>query len=165
MPLLLLLLASALQAPPPIGFLGFTPGMPVRQAAALIKTARGTLTCRGASDPRMAECTGILPFPGLDRPLEVLISSINDSAAVIVFSGHPGDEVARTWTVNLTRSLGEPRLSLRQPGAQVIREWVRRGRMIRLVQRNPGNGRETSITLTHGPLLDGLPQPKTRAPD
>ena len=165
MPLLSFLLASALQTLPPVGFLGFSPGMPVSRAAALIRSSHGTLSCRGSSDARIRECTGVLPYPGLDRPLEVLISSINDSAAVIVFSGRPKQEVARSWALDLTRNLGEPRQSLRQPGAQVIREWIKRGRMIRLVERNPGGSRETSITLTHGPLLDGLPPPKTRAPD
>ena len=165
MPLLPWLLASGLQALPSLGFLGFSPGMPVSRAATLIKSSHGTFSCRKSSDSRIAECTGVLPYPGLDRPLDVLISSINDSAAVIVFSGRPREEVAREWALDLTRNLGEPRQSLRQPGAQVIREWIKRGRMIRLVQRNPGSGRETSVTLTHGPLLDGLPPPKTRAPD
>lgn len=160
-----LLLALVAQIVSPIAFLGFTPGMPVSRAAALIRSARGSFSCRKSSDARITECTGLLPFPGVDRPLEVLISSINDSAAVIVFSGRPGDEVTRTWAEDLTRTLGEPARTLRSPGAQDIRQWVRRGRMLRLVQRTPEGRRETSITLTHGPLLDGLNPPKIKAPD
>ena len=159
------ILSGLVQNLPSLAFLGFTAGMPVGNAVRLIGAAHGSLTCRAASDPRMRECTGQLPYPGMERPLEVLISSINDSAAVIVFSGAPREEVSSSWVGMFTRTFGEPNRARQEAGSQETWQWIRRGRMLRLVQRHPGRGQETSITLTHGPLLDGLGPPQRKTPD
>ena len=148
-------LAALTQELPPLSFFGFRAGMPVTQASALIRSNQGTLTCRNSSDPRIRECTGSLPHQGLDGALEVLISSVHDSAAVIVLSGKPPAELARTWIEDLTLDFGSPN-HVAVSASQHTWQWIRRGRMLRVVVRIPRDSLEASVVLTHGPLLDGL---------
>ena len=154
-PAWLAVLAVLTQELPPLSFFGFRAGMPVTQASALIRSNHGTLTCRNSSDPRIRECTGSLPHQGLDGALEVLISSVHDSAAVIVLSGKPPAELARTWIEDLTLDFGSPN-HVAVPASQHTWQWIRRGRMLRVVVRIPRDSLEASVVLTHGPLLDGL---------
>jgi len=163
-PAAFVLIAFLPQTLPPLSFLGFRAGMPVTQAAAMIESTRGTLTCRPSTDPRIRECTGFIPERGVSRPLGVLISSVNDSAAIIVLSGTPSPELARTWIEDLTIDFGRPGYSA-APATQHTWQWVRRGRMLRVIVRNPGDTFEASVTLTHGPLLDGLGPAKRKKPD
>jgi hypothetical protein len=158
------LVAVLSQDLPPLSFLGFRAGMPVHQATALIESIQGRLTCRASIDPRIRECTGFIPELGVTRPLAVLISSVHDSAAVIVLSGTPPPDLARAWIEDLTIDFGRPNHSA-APASQHTWQWVRRGRMLRVIVRNPGDTVETSVTLTHGPLLDGLGPPERRKPD
>jgi hypothetical protein len=154
-PAWLAVLAVLSQELPALSFFGFRAGMPVSQATALIKSIRGDLTCRASSDRRIRECTGFLPHSGVTRPLEVLISSVHDSAAVIVLSGVPPADLARTWIEDLTLDFGRPDHTS-APRSQHTWQWVRRGRMLRVVVRIPRDSLEASVILTHGPLLDGL---------
>ena len=138
--------------------------MPIADAVALITQSRGTVSCRGSSDPRLRECTGSLPRPGMGTQLSVLISSVKDSAAVIVLSGKPQAEEARGWVEDLTIDFGRPNHRI-SPESQHSWQWIRRGRMVRVVARLVGDSLEASVTLTHGPLLDGLGQPEIKKPD
>ena len=149
------LLAILTQELPPLSFFGFRAGMPVTQANAHIRSNRGTLSCRNSSDPRIRECTGSLPHQGVTGPLEVLISSVHDSAAVIVLSGRPPPQVARTWIEDLTLDFGRPN-HVAVPESQHTWQWIRRGKMLRVIVRIPRDSIEASVVLTHGPLLDGL---------
>jgi hypothetical protein len=157
-------LSAPLQQLPPLSFLGFRAGMPMSGAVELIRTGGGTLSCRGSSDPRIRECTGSLPTRLISRPLRVLISSVHDSAAVIVLSGAPPAELARGWIEDLTIDFGEPEHRV-TPGAQHTWQWVRRSRMLRVNARTADDSLEASVILTHGPLLDGLGPPKKAKPD
>jgi hypothetical protein len=163
-PCCLVLLTVLFQDLPPLSFLGFRAGMPVVEATALIESTQGQLTCRRSIDPRIRECTGFMPERGVVRPLSVLISSVHDSAAVIVLSGTPPPDLARTWIEDLTIDFGRPDHSA-APVSQHTWQWVRRSRMLRVIVRNPGAIVETSVTLTHGPLLDGLGAPQRKKPD
>jgi hypothetical protein len=154
-PAWLSLLAILTQELPPLSFFGFRAGMPVTQASAHIRSNRGTLSCRNSSDPRIRECTGSLPHQGVTGPLEVLISSVHDSAAVIVLSGRPPPQLARTWIEDLTLDFGRPN-HVAVPESQHTWQWIRRGRMLRVIVRIPRDSIEASVVLTHGPLLDGL---------
>jgi hypothetical protein len=154
-PAWLAVLAVLTQELPPLSFFGFQAGMPVAQASAHIRSNRGTLTCRNSSDPRIRECTGALPLQGLTGPLQVLISSVHDSAAVIVLSARPPAELARTWIEDLTLDFGRPNHAA-VPESQHTWQWIRRGKMLRVIVRIPRDSVEASVVLTHGPLLDGL---------
>lgn len=138
--------------------------MAIADARAVIVAAGGTLACKPTTDPRMRECTGSMPNRNLAAPFRVLISSIYDSAAVIVLSGAPSEEGARAWIDALTAEFGTPNRE-RQPGGRGSWQWIRRSQMLRVILRGNRNTAETAITLTDGPLLDGLGGVQTRKPD
>jgi hypothetical protein len=162
--MLILSLTLAFTSPqaPPLGFIGLRAGMPVSEARALITGARGSLSCKKTSDARLRECTGMMPFPKLRRPFEVLVSSIRDSAAVIVLTTAMSDTDTREWVRTLAQELGPP---THKRGARESWQWVRRGQMLRVVLHRAGKQMEAAITLTHGPLLDGLGPANGKTPD
>ena len=157
--------AAERQTPPlPLSFIGFRAGMSVAEAAALAKAAGGTLACKPASDTRIRECQGTFPFYGLSTPFSVLISSVNDSAAVIVLTNRMPGNAAERWASALTMDFGTPNQN-REQGVQMTWEWIRRGQMLRVVERKVVDHMEVAVTLTDGPLLDNLGPPKRKRPD
>lgn len=156
--------AALRQALPPLAFSGFRAGMPLPEARKLIQEAGGTLNCRPTSDPRMRDCTGALPLKRGERPLGLLISSIHDSAAVIVLSARALASISATWVGPLITQFGQPNRDSR-PGGRKSWQWIRRSQMLRVVERKSGPWFEASGTLTDGPLLDGLGPPEKKKPD
>jgi hypothetical protein len=154
-------IAPAVQNPP-LSFNGFRAGMPLPDAAERVKRLTGLLHCRATLDWRMRDCTGALKLPDLLRA-EILISSVRDSAAVIVFSLHGTSRLASPWVAALTRDFGIPNHQGR-PRRQQSWQWIRAGTMLRVAERKSAGGWETSVTLTHGPLLDGLGPTQRRPP-
>lgn len=146
---------------PPLSFIGFIAGMQIDDADRLTRDAGGVLTCKGTSDPRIRECTGAIPFLGLRRPMDVLISTVRDSASVIVLTCMVAGADTRSWVRTLTEDFGVPNYR-RERGDQESWEWIRRGQMLRVVLHQSGGGPETAVTLTHGPLLDGLGPPRRK---
>jgi len=156
--------ASHIQALPPLSFLGFRAGMPVTEAVSLIRKSKGALTCKATADSRMRDCTGRVSTPETGTPLELLISSVHDSAAVIVFSLHGGTGPVARWVAALTTQFGRPNRQ-QHPGGRSSWQWIRARTMLRVAQRGSGPQAEASITLTHGPLLDGLGPAQSKRPD
>lgn len=162
----------ALQGLPPLGFAGFRAHMPMSEARALTASAGGTLACKPTTDPRLRECNGVMPYPKVIPRFSLLISSVRDTAAVIVLTASVRQSDTRDWARDLTRDFGEPdhktdRVSERW-------QWVRKGQMLRVIQHKAEGKIETAITLTDGPLLDALgppppisrtPEPKSKKPD
>lgn len=138
--------------------------MPLADARALITSAGGNLACKPTSDSRMRECNGSMPYRNLAEPFQVLISSVHDSAAVIVLSGAPSEADSRGWIAALADEFGTPNRE-RQPGTRGSWQWIRRRQMLRVVLRSTRGGTATAITLTDGPLLDGLGGTVTKKPD
>lgn len=153
--------APALQRPP-LSFEGFRAGMPVAEAAQRIKASGGTLRCKATLDWRMRDCTGSLRLAELP-PFEVLVSSVHDSAAVIVLSLRAAAEPASRWIPAFTETFGTPNLQ-GSAGKPRSWQWIRSGTMLRVVERKAAGGWEASITLTHGPLLDGLGPTQRKPP-
>ena len=159
-------LAPAAQRLPPLSFLGFRAGMPLAELRSLVRTSGGAFHCKATSDARMRECNGSLVI-GQEpegQTLRVLIASIRDSGAVIVLSGHPTGAALERWVGSLTEEFGTPRRET-GPGMQVSWEWIRRGQKLVVVERRDEVGRAGSVTLTDGPLLDGLGPFKRKGPD
>lgn len=129
--------------------------MPLAEARALITSDGGTLTCRATPNRRMRECTGSLGSHTLATAIRVLLSAIDDSAAVIVLSGSPGESASLRWVDSLAAAFGPPNRE-RQPGGGGSWQWIRRSQMLRVVLRGTGRRAETAITFTDGPLLDSL---------
>lgn len=132
------------------------------EARATAKSAGGGISCKATSDPRMRECSGRIAEPGGTGSLILTLSSINDSAAVILLSGaHSAD--GAPWVTAAREAFGTPN---HQTGAGMVEnwQWIRRGQMLRIVRR--ANRRiEWAVNLTYGPLLDGLGAPKRKMPD
>ena len=152
------IVAAAPQTLPPLSFEGFRAGMLVADARAKIVAGGGRLSCKATTDQRMKDCTGTLPAHGALPAFELLISSIKDSSAVIVFSTSGSRRFSTTWVKQLTESFGRPNHDDR-PKALSSWQWIRQSRMLRVVERKKGVRWEASVTLTHGPLLDGLGRP------
>ncbi len=148
---------------PPLSFLGLRAGVPLQEVRAFLEANKSRLDCKASSDPRMKECTGTVPYPGVPRGLALLVSSINDSAAVLVFTARGNQTLGQEWERALTEDFGQPNHEARS-GAET-RQWIRKGQMMRLVQRKTRTSLECSVTLTDGPLLDGLGPPKLKRPD
>jgi len=156
-------ITASTQQPPPLTFIGFRAGMAVADARSLITKSGGWLSCKKTTDSRLRECTGTMPFPGLVRPLSLLVSSIRDSVGVIVLSTNMSEGDARDWVRALTQDLGKPNYKDRQ--TRESWQWIRRGQMLRVVMQGAGVHLETAFTLTHGPLLDALGPPENKKPD
>lgn len=149
---------------PPLSFIGFRAGMPVAEVKSFLRSSRVSLDCKRSSDPRMKECTATLPLPGVVGGLAILISSVNDSAAVLVFTARGMQRLGQQWEMALTEDFGKPKRE-DQPGIQTSWQWIRKGQMMRVVQRKAESMLECSVTLTDGPLLDGLGPPRLKRPD
>ena len=156
--------APAPQMLPPLSFIGFRARMSLADAEALTKAAGGSLACKPASDIRIRECQGTVPTYGLPSPFSLLISSVHDSAAVIVLSHRAPGNAGEKWASALTLDFGSPNRN-REPGIQMTWEWIRRGQMLRLVERKVADHMEVAVTLTDGPLLDSLGPAKRKRPD
>ncbi len=145
--------------------------MPMSEARALITSQGGSLSCKATTDPRLRECTGAMPFPKASSGFDVLISSVRDTAAVIVLTGNLSEGTIQDWARVFTRELGTPNHKSDYRASESW-QWIRKGQMLRLI-RHKANGKvEGAITLTDGPLLDALgpppaqtPRPKKERPD
>ncbi len=156
--------APAAQKLPPLSFAGFRAALPLAAAKDLIAASGGKLECKPSSDPRMRECTGSMPFATLDKPIEILVSAVKDSAAVIILTCYPTQATVTGWVAALTEDFGVPK-NESQPGVQGSWLWVRRGQMMRVVERASHGALQAVINLTDGPLLDGLGPPQRKKPD
>jgi hypothetical protein len=155
-------------------FLGFRARMPIGDAKTMVTAAGGHLTCKATTDPRLRECNGVMPFSKGVQPFQLLISSVRDTAAVIVLTATVKEAVAGEWQRTLTRDFGTPNHKTDNRMSESW-QWVRKGQMLRLIEHKNGGIQETAVTLTDGPLLDALgppPQtpakprpPKTKKPD
>lgn len=142
------------QWPPALEFRGLRVGIAIHELRHRIRELGGTLTCRPSRDPRLDECTGSFrPAPG--GPLTaVIVSSVRDSAAVLIASGSASRETVAAWADSLALTQGVVRP--RDRGPQRVWQWVRRRQMLRLIHRREGSADVLTVTLTDGPLLDGL---------
>ena len=165
--------AVAIQQLPPLSFAGFRAHMPMTEARELIGSSGGSLTCKATTDPRLRECTGVIPFATAVPAFKVLISSVRDTAAVIVLTANVKKGDTRDWARSLTRDFGTPNHKTDHRVTESW-QWIRKSQMLRLIQHQANGRLETAVTLTDGPLLDALgpppslrktPGPKKQTPD
>jgi hypothetical protein len=138
--------------------------MPLAEARLQIQAASGVLLCKRTIDWRIRECTGRVSSASAGIAFDLLIASVHDSAAVIVLSARNAERVAPHWVAALRETFGTPDHQP-QPHDQVKWQWIRAGKMLRVVERKSGGRWETTVTLTHGPLLDGLGPTQRKRPD
>ncbi len=140
--------------------------MPMSEAHSLATAAGGTLGCKATTDVRLRECNGSLPFPKATPRFSVLISSVRDTAAVIVLTATVKESDTREWAGTLTREFGTPIHKSKHRSSESW-QWVRKGQMLRVILHQAQGMTETAVTLTDGPLLDALgpPAPQKQKPD
>ncbi len=160
------IIAATLQRqPPPLKFLGFQLGMPFLTAQAFIKASGGSLTCKQSSSPSRPDCTGTLPYPGLNVPLQVRIASVGDSVTLIVLTARTPERGAPSWASALREDYGAPQDDM-QRGIQQRWQWSRGSQMLRIVERKGGKDElEASMTLGSAPLPELPVPPKPTRPD
>ena len=156
-------IAVAIQGLPPLSFAGFGTHMPMRDLRSMVTGAGGSLTCKATTDPRLRECTGVMPFPKVIPPFRLLISMVRDTAAIIVLTANVKESDTREWVHGLTQDFGQPNHKTDYRVSESW-QWIRRGQMLRLIQHQARGILETAVTLTDGPLLDALGPPPPRAP-
>ena len=141
-------------APPSLEFRGLHVGVPIPELRARVRDLAGTLSCRPSRDARLDECTGSVRLVSGGPPFSLIVSSIRDSAAVVILTGTVPRDTVADWAASIAWVQG--RVSPRTRGPQLIWQWVRYRQMLRLIHRQEGSGNVMTVTLTDGPLLDNL---------
>ncbi|HEX9167083.1 MAG TPA: hypothetical protein VF862_14315, partial [Gemmatimonadales bacterium] len=148
---------SRAEAQEPLEVLGFRPGASHAAAEAAVRSQRGRWNCRqSAVDPRFTECLGSIA-PAGEPALDLIASLVRDSVAVLLLSGTVTDVDLRRWRARLDARIGPA--TERHSQGQVVWQWVRSGRMIRITSRAEGGTQRASVSLVDGWLLDGLGEP------
>lgn len=147
-------------AAPSLEFRGLQVGIPIPDLRGHVRDLSGTLSCRPSRDPRLDECTGSVRLVPGGPHFSLIVSSIRDSAAVVILTGAVPRDTVADWAASIAWVQGQ--VSPRTRGPQVIWQWVRYRQMLRLIHRQEGSGNVLTVTLTDGPLLDNLGAPVFR---
>jgi hypothetical protein len=108
---------------------------------------------RSIRDRSVSECRGSFRPPGSTAPVELWLSAIDSLAGIITFK-HTGTSARlNEWRDDLERRYGI--VPTQVQGSQRMKQWVRRGRMIRLTWRREEGGTSVSVSLVDGHVLDG----------
>ena len=153
----------------PLQFLGFRAGARLTEVEAQLRRLGGsTMRCRRSKiDPRVAECRAALNVPELGVPVDLWVSAIDSTAGVIMLSGVMASDQLESWRQVLQHRYGQ--VGARVQGTQWMLQWVRRGRMLRLTWRLEKAGKNASVSLVDGRVLDDWarsrsPSPAARSP-
>lgn len=141
-------------------FLGFRPGAPRAEADAAVHDNHGHWSCdRSRSDPRFVECRGRIAPPG-EPILTVTGSLIKDSLAILLLAATVTEADLQRWQTGLAAAVGPA--TLKQANGQLIWQWVKHRKMIRITTRIERAARVASVSLVDGILLDNLDRPAGR---
>ena len=112
----------------------------------------GALRCvRSTRDRAVQECRA-----SISRPLpviEIWLSAIDSLAGILTFKYSGTSALLEQWRADLEQSYGT--VPTQVQGSQRMKQWVRRGRMIRLTWRREVDGTSASVSLVDGRVLDG----------
>lgn len=136
-------------------FLGFRAGARLDDLDARVRQLGGRpMRCYESKlDRRVADCRGSFRDPGPGSGwIELWISAIDGSAAVITISGRVQPVQLDRWRTGLEARYGP--VGARVQGPQRMLQWVRRGRMLRLTWRVDRSGKVASVSLVDGNVLD-----------
>ena len=111
---------------------------------------------RSARDRSVTECRGSFQQPGSSAPVELWLSAIDSLAGIITFKHTGSSERLNQWRADLEHRYGV--VPTQVQGNQRMKQWVRRGRMIRLTWRREAAGTSVSVSLVDGHVLDGWGQ-------
>lgn len=146
--------AAPLRAQSPLDFGGFPAGASLDLVQQRLRELDAApLGCtRARRDSTVAECRGRFTDPETGRTVEVWLSAIHDSAAVLTLeTGMPLGQLQELRN-QLARRYGT--VPVRVQGSQRMLQWVRSGRMLRLTWRIDQNPPVVSASLVDGGILD-----------
>jgi hypothetical protein len=144
----------------PLTFLGLPAGVSLDQLSIHLRSlAAPPLHCvRSTRDQSVQECRGAYRDSANGGTVDLWLSAI-DSLSGILSLSHRGSETRLVrWRDDLERRYGP--VPTRVQGAQRMKQWVRRGRMIRLTWRREAGVTVISVSLVDGRVLDGWGQRK-----
>lgn len=139
--------------PPPLEFLGFSPGVTLAQVDSQLQRAAGDpLRCqRSAVDRSVSECRASLADAG-GRPVNLWLSAMDGRVGVLTLSGAVTAQQLADWRSELEGSYGPS--EIRVQGVQRMLQWVQAHRMLRLTWREERDSTVASVSLVDGQILD-----------
>jgi len=143
-------------------FGGIRAGARLDELDRLVRSSTGArLRCDHAKvDRHVMECRAVINHPDLGASLKLWVSAMDSVAGVITISSDVTADQLDRWRESIEQRYGK--VGARAQGTQLMMQWVRHGRMLRLTWRIE-NGRKTaSVSLVDGPVLDAWGQGRTR---
>ena len=146
---------SAVPDTTPLSFTGIPAGASLARLADAIRALGGArLRCvRSIRDRAVEECRGSYREAGSSAPVEIWLSAIDSLAGIITFKHSGSGARLNRWRLDLEQRYGP--VPTQVQGGQRMKQWVRRGRMIRLTWRREAEGTAVSVSLVDGRVLDG----------
>lgn len=108
---------------------------------------------RSRRDRAVEECRASFTPSGGGATVELWLSAIDSLAGIITFKSSGSSAQLESWRGDLEQRYGP--VPTRVQGAQRMKQWVRRGRMVRLTWRREPDGTAVSVSLVDGRVLDG----------
>ena len=144
----------------PLSFLDFPAGASLDSITSRVRALHGrAMRCvRSTRDRAVTECRGSFLLPGSPAAVELWLSAIDSLAGIVTFKHSGGSERLNAWRADLERRYGVVPTAVQ--GNQRMKQWVRRGRMIRLTWRREAEGSSASVSLVDGRVLDRWGQQK-----
>jgi len=139
----------------PLTFIEIPAGTSLASLASRVRALGGNppRCVRSTRDRAVSECRGSFRQPGSAAPVELWLSAIDSLAGIITFKHTGSSERLNQWRNDLEHRYGI--VPTQVQGSQRMKQWVRRGRMIRLTWRRETEGTSVSVSLVDGRVLDG----------
>ena len=139
----------------PLTFIEIPAGASLASLASRMRTLGGNppRCVRSTRDRAVSECRGSFRQSGSAAPVELWLSAIDSLAGIITFKHTGSSERLNLWRDDLEHRYGV--VPTQVQGNQRMKQWVRRGRMIRLTWRREAEGTSVSVSLVDGRVLDG----------
>lgn len=146
----------------PLSFSEVPAGASLDLLSETIHRAGGSrLRCvRSRQDRSVQECRGSLKVPGGAAPVDIWLSAVDSLAGIITFKQTGSSAALDRWRNDLEQRYGT--VATQVQGPQRMKQWVRRGRMIRLTWRREAGGTTVSVSLVDGRVLDGWGQRRVK---
>ena len=138
----------------PLSFNGIPAGASLSQVSGRLRElGQSSLRCvRSTRDPAVQECRASLNRPGAVSQ-DIWLSAIDSLTGILSFKYSGNSATLDQWRTELEQRYGN--VPTRVQGVQRMKQWVRRGRMIRLTWRREAGGTTASVSLVDGRVLDG----------
>jgi hypothetical protein len=139
----------------PLTFNEIPAGTSLAQLSEQLRSLKGTpLRClRSSRDQSVQECRASFSPPGIEGIVEVWLSAIDSLSGILTLKYSGSSATLERWRDDLELRYGSVPTQIQ--GTQRMKQWVRRGRMIRLTWRREADGTSVSVSLVDGRVLDG----------